>query len=287
MYPVLFKPFGVPINSYGLAIAIGFLTALFFILRDARKFGLDEKVVSDAAFYMLPLGVFGTRLLHIIMFPDGYSWSDPVGWVALWKGGLVFQGGPPIAIGFLYWYLRKHKVDFWRACDVAFPYLALAHGFGRIGCFMYGCCYGAPTNVPWAIPFRRVPWDTALPPTGSPAYLDHLQRFGDMTLESHWSHAIHPTQLYSFVGLITICGLMLFLRKRWYPYVGFTMPVYFVIYGLFRFIVEFFRGDGNPSHMLGLTDQQIFSVIFAFAGVIFFFILRTIQSGQKVEVDAP
>ena len=66
-------------------IATGFLVALYFILRDARKAGLDEKSISDAAFFVLPIGIFGTRTLHIIMFPETYSWSDPVGWFAIWR----------------------------------------------------------------------------------------------------------------------------------------------------------------------------------------------------------
>lgn len=286
MYPVLFRIGPIPVNSYGLLIAFGFLTALFFILRDAKKAGIDEKAISDAAFFVLPIGIAGTRILHIVMFPESYSWSDPVGWFAIWRGGLVFQGGPPVALAFIYWFLRRRKVDFWQTCDIAFPYLALAHGLGRLGCFMYGCCYGAPSSVPWAIPFRRVPWDTALVATGSPAFLDHLRRFSDMSADSHWSHAVHPTQLYSFVGLLTICGIMLFLRKHWHPYIGFTMPVYFVVYGVFRFIVEFFRGDHNPSHMLGLSDQQLFSATFALAGVVLFFILQTRLKSKPARVIA-
>ena len=92
MLPVLFRIGPVPINSYGLMIATGFLVALYFILRDARKAGLDEKAISDAAFFVLPIGILGTRSLHIVMYPETYSWSDPVGWFAIWRGGLVFQG---------------------------------------------------------------------------------------------------------------------------------------------------------------------------------------------------
>ncbi len=274
MLPILFKIGPIPIHSYGLMIAIGFLTAIYLVQRDAVKAGLDPKVFADGAFWVLPLGIAGTRLLHIVMFPEGYSWGDPLGWIAVWRGGLVFQGGPPVAIVFIWFYLKKKNVSFWKASDIVVPYLAMAHGLGRVGCFLNGCCYGAPSDLPWAFPYRRVPWDISLPATGSPAYLDHLRRFPDMTPMDHWSHAIHPTQLYGVVGLLMLCGILLYLRKHWNPFDGFLLPTYFVIYGIGRFVVEFFRGDHNPTHVLDLSDQQIFSVAFALGSVVLFAIMR-------------
>jgi phosphatidylglycerol:prolipoprotein diacylglycerol transferase len=151
-------------------------------------------------------------------------------------------------------------VPFWKACDVMFPYFPLAHAFGRIGCFLYGCCYGKPTDVLWGIPARRVPWDIEKPPTGSPAYLDHLDRFSDMTADMHWSHPIHPTQLYESAGLLVIVGLMMLMRRKWRPFDGFLMPMYFMLYGVLRFVVEMYRGDHNPVHVWGLSDQQVASL---------------------------
>ena len=273
MQPVLFRLGPIPINSYGLMIGVGFLVSLMLLLRDARRAGLNDKVISDAAFFTLPIGILGTRLLHIIMFSENYSLSDPIGWIAVWRGGLVFQGALPAAMTFLYIYLRRQKVDFWRVCDVTAPYLPLAQAFGRMGCFLNGCCYGKPSDAPWAFPFRRVPWDLGEAVTGSPVFLDHVRRFSDVSLDSHWSHAVHPTQLYSILGLLLISGTIVMARRRWYPYAGFLVPVYFVLYGVFRFIVEFFRGDHNPVHVFGLSDQQLFSLIFAGVGVALFFLL--------------
>jgi phosphatidylglycerol:prolipoprotein diacylglycerol transferase len=274
MWPVLFNIGPVPVNSYGLMIAIGFLTALFFIQREAKRVGLDPAVFGDAAFPALFLGLAATRVLHIVMFPEFYSITDPIGWIAVWRGGLVFQGGPPVVIAYLYFYFKKRKVDFWKACDIVFPYVPLGHGIGRIGCFLKGCCYGAPTTVPWGIPARRVPWDITQPPTGSDAYLGHLRRFEAVTLHEHWSLPIHPTQLYSTLGLLTICGLLLFLRRYWNPFFGFLMPSYLVAYGAYRFIIEEYRGDHNPVRLLNLSDQQIIGIIVAGFGIALFFYLR-------------
>lgn len=265
-------------------IAVGILTAVFFIRRDAAKAGMDPKVFENFAFYSIPLGIIGARLAHIAMYPQFYSWSDPIGWIAVWNGGLVFQGTVPLVVAFMFWYFRLHKISFLPATDMIFPYVPLAHGFGRVGCFLYGCCYGAPTDVPWAIPFRRVPWDTSLPASGSPAYLDHLNRFSDMSTHSLWSHAVHPTQIYSFVGLLCICGILLLLRNRWHPFPGATLPLYFVLYGTFRFVVEFFRGDHNPVHFFSLSDQQLFSMAFSVFGVILFFFLKRVSGAGSPPV---
>lgn len=275
MYPVLIKLGPVPIHTYGFMMAVAFLVGVHFMQRDATKRGRNPKVFADTALYSLPLGILGARIAFIIMHPGEFSLSDPIGWVALWRGGLVFQGAPVLVIPFVFYYLRRHKVSFLQAADIITPYIPLGHGIGRIGCFFYGCCYGTLTEVPWAIRFPRIPEDTTASPTGSPAYLDHLDRFSDMSLTSGWSHTIHPTQLYSFVGLVGICVLLLTLRKRWNPYTGFTLPLYFFLYSLFRFGIEFFRGDHNPVHVLSLTDQQLFAIVFAVGGLLLFFMLKS------------
>lgn len=263
MFPVLLELGPIKLHTYGLMIAVGFLLSLNLIGRDAKRAGLDPEVFMNLAFWVLPLGIAGTRIAYIAMYPQFFSWNDPVGWIAIWRGGLVFQGAIPVVLTVFYVYLRKHGIPFLAACDVIFPYLPLGHAFGRIGCFAYGCCYGRPTDMPWGIPARRVPWDTNLDPVGSPAYLDHLRRFADVTLADHWSHAIHPTQLYSAAGLVVICLVLLAVRRRWGRFTGITLPVYFIVYGAFRFVIEFFRGDHNPVRWGGLTDQQVFAVVIA------------------------
>ena len=158
MWPVLLEIGPVKLYSYGFMIAVGFLIATHFAQKYAAEKGFSPKVFSDMAFGILVVGFLGTRLTHILMFPGQYSTDDLMGYIAVWRrGGLVFQGAILPALLFVIWYLRRHRVPFWKACDVMFPYFPLAHAFGRIGCFLYGCCYGRPTEVLWAIPARRVP----------------------------------------------------------------------------------------------------------------------------------
>lgn len=268
MLPVLLEIGPIKLHSYGLLITVGFLVALHFARRDAAAAGYSPDVFTNLAFWVLPLGIIGTRIAFIAMYPQFFSWDEPLDWFAIWKGGLVFQGALPVAIPFAYFYLRRHGIPFLKACDLVVPYVPLGHAFGRLGCFMYGCCYGKPTGVPWAIPARRVPWDTSVPPVGSPAYMDHLERFSDVAVLDHWSHPIHPTQLYSAAGLAVMCWLLLRVRKRWGGISGITLGAYFLFYGVFRFFVEFFRGDHNPVTFGIFTDQQVFSVVLAIVGAV-------------------
>jgi phosphatidylglycerol:prolipoprotein diacylglycerol transferase len=275
MWPVLIEIGWLRLYSYGFMIAVGFLVGLHFIQRDAARRGFSPKVFTDMAFLALILGFLGTRAAHILMFSEQYSIRQPLGYIDIMhRGGLVFQGAIPVVLPFMIWYLHRHRIPFWPACDVVFPYIPLGHAFGRIGCFLYGCCYGKPTDVPWAIPARRVPWDLSQTPTGSPAYRDHLDRFSDMTADMHWSHPIHPTQLYEAASLALIVATMLFLRKRWHPFDGFLMPAYFMLYGALRFVVENYRGDHNPVRVLGLSDQQVASLVFVAFGLALFGYLR-------------
>jgi phosphatidylglycerol:prolipoprotein diacylglycerol transferase len=233
MLPVLLEIGPIKIHSYGLLIAIGFLVSLHFVRRDAAKAGLNPDIFTNMAFWALPLGIAGTRIAFIMMYPQYFSWDKPLDWFAIWKGGLVFQGAIPLALPFIYFYLRRNSIPFLKACDIFVPYVPLGHAFGRLGCFMYGCCYGKPSSLPWAIPARRVPWDTSVKPEGSPAYLDHLERFGDVAITDQWSHPIHPTQLYSAAGLLLMCWLLLCARRRWPGIEGVVLGAYFLLYGLY------------------------------------------------------
>jgi phosphatidylglycerol---prolipoprotein diacylglyceryl transferase len=264
MYPSICHLGPLTLHSYGLMIAIGFLLALTFSQRDMKKKGIDTEFVGEVGFMALVLGVAGTRLLYIIMFHDEFSWSRPWDWFAVWNGGLVFQGAIPVTFIYVYYALKKRSIPFWPVVDCAIPYLALAQAFGRIGCLLNGCCYGGVTDMPWAIRF----------PPGRPVFQSQLNL---PPMPDGWSHPVHPTQIYSALLLLLICLTLIFLRSKWHPYAGFTMPVYFVLYGIKRFIVECFRNDGNPTNLgFGvITNQQVFALFSLGLGLwLFFFLWR-------------
>ncbi|MFA6241203.1 MAG: prolipoprotein diacylglyceryl transferase [Candidatus Hydrogenedentales bacterium] len=268
MHPTILQLGPVAIHSYGLMMAIAFLTATFLVTRDMAKHGLNPGVASDTAFWCLLAGLIGTRILHIIMFPENYSWTRPLGWIAIWEGGLVFQGAIPPALAVIYFNLRRNGMPFWKSIDIAAPYVALGHAIGRIGCFLNGCCYGQRTDMPWGIQFPRIPFDlTKASPLGSPPYLDHCERFGLSRAQDLWSFPVHPTQLYSVLALCLLCVTLLLIRKYCWRFPGFVVAWYFILYSAGRFVIEMFRGDHNPTRFLSLSDQQVFCLFSVFVGL--------------------
>lgn len=251
MFPTLFHIGPIPIQAYGLMLALGFYISVELMKRDGRKVGIDPEIISTLALGCLIVGVAGTRILHMIMFSEEYSWNDPLGWIAVWRGGLVFQGAPPAMLAYLLWATRRYKVPFNQFMDIGVSYVVLSHAFGRIGCFWAGCCFGTPTAMPWGIRF----------PQGSPP----CDRYCDAA--AAWSLPVHPTQLYEAFLLAVLCGGLLWLRKRVAPKTGYVLPVYLISYGIIRFIVEFFRGDNNPMVWNLISEQQLFCVAFVIGGV--------------------
>lgn len=272
MFPTLIELGPVPIHAYGFMMATAFVTGMYLLRRQASKEGISPDVIGDGAFWALIIGLIGSRVLHIIMFPDHYSWKDPKGWIAIWQGGLVFQGALPVGIAFIFYWAKRHKLGFLFLLDFAVPVVALGHGIGRLGCFLNGCCYGGPTESFLGVRFPRIPSDETLSATGSPAFVDHMRR-GLIEHGAHASLPIHPTQLYAFAGLVTISVILIFLRKHWRPFDGSIVAAYFMLYGVFRFALEFIRADHNPTHLGTFTDQQIISLaLFLFGASLLFFL---------------
>jgi phosphatidylglycerol:prolipoprotein diacylglycerol transferase len=275
MYPILYQFGPFKLHMYGLMIAIGFLVILYFMQRDAKRaLGVDPNETSTMAFWVLVLGTLGTRVLHILMYPQFYSWSDPVGWINLTNGGLVFQGAIIPALVYTVYALRKRKIPFWPMVDCAAPYVPLAEAFGRIGCFFNGCCYGARADhLPWAICF---------PPQSPPWQHQHDKYPGALGL-TDWSFPVHPTQLYSSFSLFLIFVVLLLLRKYWHPFPGFTFALYLVFTGIYRVIVEFFRDDMNPTNLgFGvLTNQQVFALLSVVIGAWLFWYLWQRHVAEK------
>ena len=149
---------------------------------------------------------------------------------------MVFYGGLILALVSAIWFLKKNQMKVWPVVDLFIPYVALGQAVGRIGCFLNGCCYGFPGNLPWAITF----------PPGSPAH-------------SHFADAsLHPTQLYHSLANLFIFFVLIKLRRR-SRYQGQVLLSYLLLYCVFRFLVEFLRGD-NPRILFQLTMSQLISV---------------------------
>ena len=141
MHPILLKLGPVTVYSYGAFVALGFAAAALLISRRAVKFGINKNDAVDLIVLMLVAGVIGARLLYVLL-NIGYYSANPFEVIDLSKGGLVWYGGFFAAIASAAIYIRQKKMGFLNTMDLVAPYIVLAQAFGRVGCFLNGCCYG-------------------------------------------------------------------------------------------------------------------------------------------------
>jgi prolipoprotein diacylglyceryltransferase len=156
MHPQLIP--GIPwLHSYGLMLVIAFYSAYFLSRWTARRERLDPRRMVDVLLLSAVLGIVGSRALYVIHYKDQIRGLLDV--LAIWQGGLVFYGGLIAATIGLIIYFRVKKLPMWRFADAAAPAIMLGLAFGRIGCFLNGCCWGARADesCPLAVRFPRLP----------------------------------------------------------------------------------------------------------------------------------
>lgn len=265
MRPVLFsgRAFGddFQLHTYGLAIAAGFLVAIYLGARQARRVGEDAGRVQELCFWLLCSSMVGARLLFVLTnvpsyvqlcsdgIRDGHAlWSCSKA-LHVWEGGLVFYGGFLAAAGFAVWYTRRHRMPFARIADVLAPSVAIGHFFGRLGCFAAGCCWGTASHLPWAMRF----------PSESLVF-QQLVAEGKLSPGAQVTPPLHPVQLYEALGeLVLYFALSWFAPKR---YDGQVLVAWLVGYGLLRFAVELCRGDDVRRFVVaGLSTSQFIALL--------------------------
>lgn len=154
MFPELFEvPFiHTTIKTYGAMMVVGFLCAVFLLRSLTRKIGENPEHMTNVALYALIAGVIGSRIFYVAHHIE-YFRGDILGMFAVWQGGLEFLGGVILAIAVIVLYIVRYKLPALRYLDILSIGLMVGLGFGRIGCFFNGCCFGKPTNVQWAVRF--------------------------------------------------------------------------------------------------------------------------------------
>ena len=244
----------ITIHMYGVMIAAGFLAALLMTLRRGKKRGYDEDLIWGIFFCAIIGGMLGTRILYyIVEIPE--ILKDPS---ILWdfKNGYVVYGGiiGGILVGWLY--CRIKKLKFLEYFDLMMPSIALAQGFGRIGCFLAGCCYGKETSGPLAVTF-----------TNSDFAPNNV--------------ALIPTQIYS--GFLDFAHFLLLLYVAKHKKAdGQVAACYLIFYSIGRFVIEFFRGDIERGSVGVLSTSQFISIFTTVAGII---LLLTVVKKQKQEAN--
>ncbi len=246
MHPELFEIplIHVTLKSYGLMMVIGFLAAVTAIRYLSRDITPDPQHITNAALYSLVAGVLGARLFYVIHHFDQYR-GDLLSVFAIWQGGLELLGGVILAIAVIFFYLVYHKLPIREYLDILAIGLVLALAFGRIGCFLNGCCFGKPTDLPWGVRFPYASFayrsqvepdparNRAQPhmelPDGFFSYAYNngqsriLKSYGELTEEQKRmlkesdklrSLPVHPTQLYSSAaGVVLALVLYVFWRR--------------------------------------------------------------------------
>lgn len=241
MYPELFTIGPITLYSYGVLLAASYLLGLRFAMWRAKRWGLDPSRVLDLGIYIIIAALVGAKLLLLIVDFDQFRRPDQ--WLTLAQSGGVFYGGLLLAVGVAFWYIARHRMPFWTTCDVFAPAIALGHVTGRLGCLAAGCCYGKPTDVPWAVVFTN---PLAQANVGTPLGIP-----------------LHPTQLYEAGAELLILGLLLATERRGRRFPGRTFWSYMFLYAVSRFVIEFYRGDPRGTVFDILSTSQFISLLLA------------------------
>lgn len=241
MHPVLIRLGPLSIHTYGVLIALGFLAGIWVATREARRLGEDPEVVLDLAFYVIAAAILGSRLFYVAVNWELFR-GHPLDVFKIWRGGLVFYGGLLAGIPTVIWYLRRHGLHVWTMGDVLAPAVALGQSFGRLGCFMAGCCYGRLAS----------PWPAVV--------------FTDPESLAPQGIGLHPTQLYDAALMLAIFATLM-VTRRWRRFEGQQFWTYLFLFTPERIFLEELRADTYKSLFGGALSltQLISLILFALA----------------------
>ena len=249
MIPELFHAGPLHLRSYGVMMAIAFLVGTWLGLREARRLGLDEDKVVNVILVTLIASILGARALYVIEHLQEFrrEWGTVL---ALWQGGLTLYGG--LVAGAFVGLVAAQRMGLprWLVADALTPSLALGTMFGRIGCFLNGCCYGRPTDLPWGVVF----------PHDSFAFLE----FGDQP--------VHPSQLYNALAGLGLFVIFQSLRGR-FRVPGVMFWTFIATFALIRIPLDLTRAYEVDAVLMrvgvtDITESQLMSmVMILFAGL--------------------
>lgn len=271
MFPELFKIPGTEftLNTYGFLQALAFVVGLLLMARLAERDGLNRQRAYDLGLWILAASLIGSKLLLVITEWELYYRDNPRQIFSLdfFRSGGVFYGGFLGAVLASVVVMRLYRLPWWRVADACAPGIAIGTAIGRLGCFAAGCCWGKPTTAAVGVHFTEKAHEL----TGVPLLVSHLR---DPIEQGIWAErlgellapiSLHPTQLYEAGGTLLLAGLLvwLFLRRQ---FEGQVILAYAVLYGVMRFIIEYWRDDWRGEVAIFSTSQFI-ALIIATLGV--------------------
>ena len=263
MHPELLQLGPVHLRSYGVFMALAFVVGTFLGLRESRRLGLDEDKVVNVILVTLIASVFGARLLYVLEHLPEFrrEWTSAL---ALWQGGLTLYGGVVAGTFAGLVAARRMGLPVWILADALTPSVALGTMFGRIGCFLNGCCYGQPTAQPWGVVFPR----------DSFAFLE----FGDQP--------VHPSQLYNAFAGLGLFLLFYFTRNR-FRVPGVMFWTFIAAFALIRIPLDLTRAYELNAVILrvgtlDVTESQVMS-----GGMALFALLMILRLRRRALFDDP
>jgi phosphatidylglycerol:prolipoprotein diacylglycerol transferase len=261
MHPILFEIGTFPVYTYGILLGAAYLAGLQFARARARTRGLDPDRILDLGIWIIVSALVGAKAMLVAV--DFRSYRSAADFLSIVRSAGVFYGGLVAAVLVAFWYLWRHRMPVWSVTDTFAPAIALGHAVGRMGCLLAGCCYGRPTSVAWAITFHN---EYAAQNVGTPLGIP-----------------LHPTQLYDAGAELAILVILLAFERRGRPFAGRTFWAYLLLYGVSRFVIEFYRGD--PRGMIGtLSTSQFVSVLLVPLSVVMLLALSRKASGAATPV---
>ena len=244
MHPILFKIGPLSMHSYGFMLALAFLAGILISIHYAKKSSVDGQIILDLAIYLIIAGLFGARLFYVIGQWSYYE-SNPLEIIMIQKGGLVVLGGLAFSLPVVLWYAKRKNIPRLKLLDIISPGIALGYSIARIGCFLNGCCFGKPTDLPWGLVYS----DFSVAGSYYPGI------------------ALHPTQLYAMISMFMVFVILTILWKN-RKYDGQIFYWLLILYSVYRFLVEFLRYCPSQYYWFGLTPSQCM-VLFLFVFGIF------------------
>jgi phosphatidylglycerol:prolipoprotein diacylglycerol transferase len=223
-----------PINvqPMGVAWAIGFLLAFWLALKRGRKSKIPEQLIINLSILVLVSSLVGAKLFYAFFHWDNVT-ADPGKFLTTMSGSGVF-GAILLSVPTALLYLHEKNESVWQVLDVAAPSWAVMEGFGRMGCFASGCCFGKPTESAIGLAF----------PANSPA--------GSGFPGMH----VLPTQLFSAGAAILILGVGLLVDRR-KSFHGTTFFLVLFLYSVGRFMIDFFRFYESEMMPLSISGYQV------------------------------
>ncbi len=211
----------IPINWYGLFVALGFIVGWLLVRRWAAKFNVSREKVDVLLIWIIVGAIIGARFYYIVQNQLGDYLRQPLRIFAVWEGGLAFFGGLFGAIIAAFLYSRREKLSFSGVADIFAPAIPVGSAIGRIACGLAGMDYGTPTKLPWGVIYTN---------PNSYAPMDGVSR--------------HPDQYYELLGDLIIAGILIKLRGK-LPDGGLFLS-YLILFSILRFFVFFVRGSVGP-----------------------------------------